>query len=379
MPQQQTPKTVNRMTMKHLTAGALALVSLAALAAQDTTAAKGPSLKVGDPAPKLQTGKWIQGQPVKAFEKGKAYLIEFWATWCGPCRVSIPHLNDIHTKYKDKGLIVIGQNCWERDESRVKPFVEKMGDKMTYRVVLDDKRDSEDGKMAETWMAAAGQDGIPSAFLVNKQGVIAWIGHPMELKDSVIEAVLDGSFDVKKAAADYEQRRKNEAALRTVWRALGQAVAKEDWAEAEAKLTEAEKLVPEDERDRIELIRFSLTVRKGDFPAAYKLARRLSDTHKDDAQLQNQLAWQILTDRNIKDKDRDLALAQTIAERANEASKGKDPSVLDTLARAYFMAGKKDKAIELQTQAVKLAEGDMKESLQSILDSYKKGELPEVD
>ena len=57
-----------------LTAAALALVASTTLAlpAQRT-------LKVGDPAPKLQTGKWIQGEPVKSFEKGKAYLVEFWA------------------------------------------------------------------------------------------------------------------------------------------------------------------------------------------------------------------------------------------------------------------------------------------------------------
>src|SRR5512141_3466891 len=111
------------------------------------------SLKVGDPAPKLQVGKWVQGSPVKSFEKDKAYIVEFWATWCGPCRVSIPHLNETYQKYKDKGLVVIGQDCWERDESLVAPFVEKMGDKMTYRVALDDKEGSERGKMAETWMA----------------------------------------------------------------------------------------------------------------------------------------------------------------------------------------------------------------------------------
>ena len=79
-----------------------------------TTAAE---LKVGDPAPKLQVGKWVQGDPVKEFDKSKAYIVEFWATWCGPCRVSIPHLNEVHKKYKDKGLIVIGQDVWERDES----------------------------------------------------------------------------------------------------------------------------------------------------------------------------------------------------------------------------------------------------------------------
>src|SRR5438874_238478 len=124
-----------------------------------------------------------KGEPVKDFEKGKAYIVEFWATWCGPCRVSIPHLNEIHNKFKDKNLVVIGQDCWERDDSLVAPFVKSMGDKMTYRVALDDKEGSEKGKMAETWMAAAGRNGIPSAFLVDTKGLIAWVGHPMQLKE----------------------------------------------------------------------------------------------------------------------------------------------------------------------------------------------------
>jgi thiol-disulfide isomerase/thioredoxin len=164
----------------------------AATAAMTFTLAAAPSLKVGDPAPKLQTGKWVQGEPVKDFEKGKAYIVEFWATWCPPCRTSIPHLNETYEKFKDKGLVVIGQDCWERDESQVAPFVKKMGDKMTYRVALDDKSSDKQGQMAKTWMDAAGRDGIPSAFLVDKKGQIAWIGHPMELKEETIEQVLGG-------------------------------------------------------------------------------------------------------------------------------------------------------------------------------------------
>jgi len=150
------------------------------------------TLKVGAPAPKLSTGKWVQGEPVNEFQRGKTYLVEFWATWCGPCRVSIPHLNEIHSKYKDKGLVVIGQDCWEQDDSLVGPFVKRMGDKMTYRVALDDKQDSEKGKMAENWMTASGRNGIPSAFLVDTKGKIAWIGHPMELNDQAIDDVLAG-------------------------------------------------------------------------------------------------------------------------------------------------------------------------------------------
>jgi len=178
----------------------LTAVLFAVAAAMTFTLAAEPILKVGDHAPKLKTAKWVQGEPVKDFEKGKAYIVEFWATWCGPCRATIPHLNETYEKFKDKGLIVIGQNCWEQDESLVAPFVKKMGDKMTYRVALDDKTNSENGQMAKTWMEAAGRKGIPSAFLVDTKGLIAWIGHPMELQEQVIEDVLAGKASVSKSA-----------------------------------------------------------------------------------------------------------------------------------------------------------------------------------
>ncbi len=350
-----------------------AMAVLLGMTAGTALAADTPTLKVGDPAPKLQTGKWVQGDPVTSFQKDKAYIVEFWATWCPPCRESIPHLNEIYNKYKDKGLVVIGQDCSEQDDSKVAPFVKKMGDKMTYRVALDDKTENKRGKMAETWMAAAGQNGIPTAFLVDKTAKIAWIGHPMELKDSVIDQVLAGNYDVKKAAADYDLRQENQKKLQAAFTGFTRAMRNKDWDTANAKLDEAEKLMPEDERGNLETARFNILLGKGDYPAAYKLAEKLSDAQKDNARLQNQLAWQIATDESIT--QRDLGLALKCAERANTASNGKDPQILDTLARVNFMQGKKDEAIALEEKAIGLADGDVKTQLEKTLEGYKNGEL----
>ena len=341
---------------------------------------KSPTLKVGDPAPKLQVSKWVQGDAVKEFSRDKAYIVEFWATWCGPCRTSIPHLNEIHTKFKDKGLIVIGQDVWERDLTKVAPFIEKMGDKMTYRVALDLVPEGEkNGKMAETWMQAAGQNGIPTAFLIDKQGKIAWIGHPMQLKEGTIEQVLAGTYDLKKAAEENAKQNANKDQLSKFSRQLGTSLQKKDWDQAEAAVAELEKILPEEQRSGLGSVRLRILVGKEDFKGAFKLAGQLSDANKDNAMLQNALAWDLATNSKIKDSDRDLALLQKIATRANDAAQGKDAGILDTLARVTFLQGQKDKAIEIQEKAVKLAEGDMKDKLQEVLDSYKQGKVPKSE
>jgi thiol-disulfide isomerase/thioredoxin len=341
------------------------------------TPAKEAALMVGDNAPKLQVGKWIQGEPVKEFERDKAYIVEFWATWCGPCRVSIPHLNETHAKFKDKGLVVIGQDAWERDESLVAPFVKHMGEKMTYRVALDDKEGSEKGKMAETWMEAAGQNGIPSAFVVDKQGKIAWIGHPMSLKESVLEQVLDGKFDLKQAAAQYATQKKNEEQINRLYRQLNGSLQKKQWDEAESAITELEKLMPAEERDGMTFPRFQVLLGRKDYQAAYKLASQWSDSHQDNAMMQNQLAWDIATKDGLE--QRDLKLAEKIATRANDAAKGKDPGILDTLARVLFMNGNKEKAIALQQQALDLADAGSKDQFKGTLQSYQEGKLPSAE
>src|SRR5262249_1413203 len=136
------------------------------------------SLKVGDAAPALKATKWLQGDEVKEFKKDHVYVVEFWATWCGPCIAMMPHLAELQQHYKSKGVTVIGYTA--KDESnnqeKVAAFVKKRGSKLKYAFAYSDDSDTYDA-----WMKAAGREGIPCSFVVNKQGKIAYVGHPTYL------------------------------------------------------------------------------------------------------------------------------------------------------------------------------------------------------
>jgi thiol-disulfide isomerase/thioredoxin len=333
-------------------------------------------LTVGDPAPKLQVAKWVQGDPVKAFDTNHVYIVEFWATWCGPCRASIPHLNELWQKFKDRGLIAIGQDVWEQNDDGVAPFVKKMGDQMTYRVALDDKNSETKGAMAVTWMDAANQNGIPTAFIVNQQGRIAWIGHPMGLDEKTLEDILAGRFDITKFAAEYESQQQAQAREMELSKKLSQALKNKDWDAAEAAIAEMKKSEPA-MGDSLDTVRFSILLGRKNYDDAYKLAVSLSDAYPKNAMLQNSLAWTIATQPELE--KRDLALAEKMAVRANEATKGKEPAILDTLARIQFMNGKTNEAVATEQKALDIAPDEQKGFLKKFLTSYQEGKLPKVD
>ena len=139
-------------------------------------------LKVGDAAPAIKVAKTIKGDAISSFASGTVYVVEFWATWCPPCVTTIPHLTEMAAHYKDK-VKVMGVSISEQNQADVAPFVTKMGDKMKYTVVTDDVpagKKANEGFMSKNWSDAAKRSGIPHAFIVDAEGKIAWIGHPMD-------------------------------------------------------------------------------------------------------------------------------------------------------------------------------------------------------
>ncbi len=156
------------------------------------------TLKVGDPAPALALKKFVKGEPVQGFEKGKVYVVDFWATWCGPCTASIPQLSELQKKYRD--ITFIGVDDGE-DEKKVLPFLAKMGDKMNYRVALDDLASVPTGATYEAFTDAADLPSTPTAFIVDKNSKIAWIGYPPNLPP-VLERIAAGTPAVEKVAAE---------------------------------------------------------------------------------------------------------------------------------------------------------------------------------
>lgn len=205
----------------------------------------------GSTAPNLDVKTWYKGTPVKSFEPGKVYVVEFWATWCGPCKTSIPHITELAKKNQD--VTFIGVSIWEDDvDGNIKKFVAEMGDKMDYVVGYSGNKEG----MAKTWMEPAGRNGIPSAFIV-KGNQIQWIGHPMRM-DEPLAQIKAGTFDLAAFKETYDKEaaanREKMAAAAAV-RSAQQLYADGKIAEAKAKLDETVTKYPTvaDQADEVRL------------------------------------------------------------------------------------------------------------------------------
>jgi thiol-disulfide isomerase/thioredoxin len=284
----------------------------------------GPWENSGKVAASLEGLQWIKGGPVE-IEKDSIYIVEFWATWCGPCRVSIPHLTELQREFEEKGVTVIGISGETADV--VRPFVEAKGDAMGYAVASDP-----DQQVSQRYMEAFKVGGIPHAFIVGRNGTILWDGHPMVRMDEVLREILADDFD--------------------------------EVANTEKKVA-AEQIAHSAELQK----RYFASVDR-DTEEAAKTGQQFV-TDGSDATLLNVFAWRVLTD--VPEANRDLELALEGAAKAVRLSGEKDAAILDTYALALYELGKRHvgEAIVHQKKALALAENSwMREGLEKRLKRY---------
>ena len=393
--------------------------------------------ELGDPAAPLKISEWIKGGPVDlaAVKDKQVVVVEFWATWCPPCRTSIPHLTEMQKKFKD--VIFVGVSDEKPDV--VKKFVKQMGDKMDYVVAIDD-----DDQTSKGYMAAFDIGGIPHAFVVGKDGRILWQGHPMAGLEEVLDEIVTGKYDLAAAQAAARRAAESEAkreAAQAKLQELAQLIksgnddARARELEAElARLDEeagglmgGEKFDPADFRKRVlfsgkaqeyqkalaegasaeklaalekeltndapkafDLEQFKQAIARqaemqkaspvleayfkavsegGESAKVPDLAKKVEALQLKNPELLNQIAWTILTEEEVK--HRDLELATRLAKAGVDASGGRDPSILDTDARAWFDSGKVTEAVEQQKKAIGLADDEeLQNELKATLKKY---------
>jgi thiol-disulfide isomerase/thioredoxin len=143
------------------------------------TRTKVPIPEVGDAAPEISANKWVNlKEPATlAGLRGKVVLVEFWATWCGPCIQAIPHLNELHEKNAGKKFQLLS-------------FVvegHKTMDKFLARTPVKYPIGLESGSLD-----AYGITGIPHAFVIDQAGKIVWHGHSASPEmEKAIERALE--------------------------------------------------------------------------------------------------------------------------------------------------------------------------------------------
>ena len=137
---------------------------------------------LGQKAPALVVEKWLTPKPEM---EGKFLLIDFWATWCGPCRAAIPELNQIHQQFGDR-VCVVGIS--DEPEAAIRAMATP---KMIYAVAIDTQ-----ARLKKEVQVR----GIPHVLLIDPKGIVRWEGFPLlrgeELTPAVVRSVI-AQYDAK--------------------------------------------------------------------------------------------------------------------------------------------------------------------------------------
>lgn len=140
------------------------------------------NIKVNEKAPKINITHWIENVPTNKSLDNKFTVLEFWATWCGPCIAAVPHMNKIQSEFNNKDLVYI--SITDESVEKVKRSLKRIDFKSI--VVTDLTKETQinfgDGKK--------GLDTYPLTVLIDNKGIIKWIGEPKKLNSKIMSEFL---------------------------------------------------------------------------------------------------------------------------------------------------------------------------------------------
>ncbi|MHC4811217.1 MAG: TlpA family protein disulfide reductase [Planctomycetota bacterium] len=133
----------------------------------------------GRPGPSVVVDSWLGDPPPL---EDRVVVVDFWATWCGPCVASIPHMNELAERFGDRASFVAvsneGAEQFRVGLERIGRGVEDFGASLALDPV---------GRMA----GAAGLQGIPHLLVMSRDGIVRWQGHPRDLDEDLLGAIID--------------------------------------------------------------------------------------------------------------------------------------------------------------------------------------------
>ncbi|MEM1071225.1 MAG: redoxin family protein [Planctomycetota bacterium] len=310
--------------------------------------------RVGDAAPSISWVAWPQGEPRARLSDGRVTVVDFWATWCGPCVQTMPHLSDLADAKADAGVDVIGVSIdtGPNSVSLVERFLEDRSEQVRFEVLVAD------GGMRDRWFEAAGLSAIPTTMVIDGDGRLVWVGHPMATDrdgtptlERVVDEVVSGRFDLASVLEAAQRERAAEAAsmanaaeIESMQAQLGEAWASGDNGRVYELIDGIVALDPDQGVDLAIRKAEILLYEQGDAAGVIGYVRGLADgAYSDDHATLMTLASLLSGSADPGEEGRSLAIE--LAQRVVAWHDGTDPSSLVVLAEAHFAAGETEEAI----------------------------------
>src|ERR1051325_9077969 len=286
-------------------------------------------VELGEPAPPIHVSEWVNGSPVTLARGSNIYVLDFWLPDTSNSRYTVPYVSNLQRAFRDQGVIMLG--IVTDPPARVKKFLRSLDTPIEHTQGVDVKQQTTLtylGRPNDESVASASD--LPHAFVIDREGRVAWHGNSTVALEQVLKEILAGTFKI-------------EAARREI---------------------AAEKAAKE---------YFALVMSGSNPLRMLELGDQVITNAWDHANILNEFAWRIVSDRKIKTASRAYQLALRASQRAYDLSGGTEIPIMDTYARALFQAGRRSEAMEIEKKAIAVCKDPRyRPQLESVLTRFER-------